>query len=212
MRCKHLLIFLLLIYRTGYAQFTLSCDSFCVLNIEMDSLLNGFMNVTIYNANTGQINYPTVQVIDNNTGDTIGNPDGTFDLFTQPGNTTITHKISSAVDSLPEPLNIYVLLTDQIWDTTCELSYPCALPTGISESDHIPFRIFPNPASHEVTIEGSNIEQYSLFNQDSRLILHDNADYESPIKVDISQLSPGIYFLVVAFKKERIIEKIVVIK
>jgi blue copper oxidase len=73
------------------------------------------------------------------------------------------------------------------------------LTTGISSiSDNIPFRVFPNPANTNVTIElAEQLSQavVTLQNVLGEMMLKSELNGNSNSSLDLSSLTPGIYFL-----------------
>ena len=130
------LIFALLILLTTYTAVqsqVLNCDTLCVSNVEFNTT-TGFIEVTLINNDTNQINYPVIQLIDMN-GDTIGNPVGQFFLFAQlPGQTTV-HEVPPTVPSLPFGFFGTVLITDPVWGISCSIPYPNACSQSLPWPD-----------------------------------------------------------------------------
>ncbi|MFI5222335.1 MAG: T9SS type A sorting domain-containing protein [Bacteroidia bacterium] len=67
-------------------------------------------------------------------------------------------------------------------------------------NDRNSFSIYPNPSSEKISIRFKNTAvqklQFSLFDLDGKTLLEQTADYNgSPVSIDISGISSGIYFL-----------------
>src|SRR5687767_7401690 len=107
---KALPLFFALFSIGAIAQPVANCSMMCVLDITLDTV-NNEMEVLFFNGDSVMINYPTVQVIDQN-GDTVGNPQGTFTFFGQPQGTML-HEIPTTLTSLPQPFTCTVLMKDQ---------------------------------------------------------------------------------------------------
>jgi hypothetical protein len=91
-------------------------------------------------------------------------------------------------------------------DSTITLNLTLSF-TGLSELEqHI--RIFPNPATDELTIESTNPskEEYFIFDSNGRIVLHGNLN-GMQTTIDLRNISPGIYL----FKSEQIIQRLSVI-
>lgn len=101
---------------------TLNCSNICVTNVVFNNL-TGNIDVTVINADTNQINYPIIQLVDVN-GDTIGNPTGQFFLFAQLSGQAVTHEVPSVVPSLPFGFFGTVIITDPLFNNTCTYNYP----------------------------------------------------------------------------------------
>jgi hypothetical protein len=63
---------------------------------------------------------------------------------------------------------------------------------GVSNVQNIAFDVFPNPASHEVMLQGITQSQVSILDISGKIVERANAMQQ---RVDISQLAPGVYFI-----------------
>lgn len=134
---------------------TLNCSNICVTNVTFNNL-TGNIDVTVINADTNQINYPIIQLVDVN-GDTIGNPTGQFFLFAQLAGQLVTHEVPSVVPSLPFGFFGTVIITDPIFNNTCSFTYPMACFTGNPWPDCNSMSVenlnlIPGPGLLEVTL------------------------------------------------------------
>jgi len=136
---------LLLMLNLQLSAQTLNCSSICVNNVTFNNL-TGQIDVTIVNADTNQINYPIIQLVDVN-GDTIGNPTGQFFLFAQLPGQAVTHEVASTVPSLPFGFFGTVIITDPVFNTTCSFTYPGTCFTGN-----------PWPDCNDMTVENLNLD------------------------------------------------------
>jgi Secretion system C-terminal sorting domain len=136
---------LLLMLNLQLSAQTLNCSSICVTNVSFNNL-TGLIDVTIVNADTNQINYPIIQLIDVN-GDTIGNPTGQFFLFAQLPGQLVTHEVPATVPSLPFGFFGTVILTDPVFNNTCSFTYPSTCFTGN-----------PWPDCNDMTVENLNLD------------------------------------------------------
>lgn len=136
---------LLLVLNLQLSAQTLNCSSICVNNVTFNSL-TGQIDVTIVNADTNQINYPIIQLVDVN-GDTIGNPTGQFFLFAQLAGQAVTHEVPSVVPGLPFGFFGTVILTDPVFNNTCTFTYPSTCFTGN-----------PWPDCNDMTVENLNLD------------------------------------------------------
>ena len=184
------------------AQFTLHCDSFCVTNIQM-SAQPGYLDVTIYNANAGHINYPTVKVCDAN-GDTIADDNNQFTFFAQLGGTSQTYLVPASVTSLPPNFTGTVLLTENIWDTTCFLPYPCTTLNAINAtSGPQPFaKLWPviNDGYFEINpaLTQPSVVLMILYNSCGKQVLSKTISYkptDGNIAFRCAWLPPGFYVM-----------------
>lgn len=169
----------------------------CVLDIQLDTV-NNEMEVTLFSGDTNHINYPTIQVIDMN-GDTVGNPAGNFYYFAQLQG-TMTHEIPTTLTSLPNPFYCTVLVTDNLWDTTCVFQYPMTCPLNVqSHASRDVFSVYPNPARDVLTINmpghTSGRVDLSLTNVLGEVFHGPVVAYNGKIDLNVSDLAAGVYFV-----------------
>ncbi len=71
--------------------------------------------------------------------------------------------------------------------------------------------VFPNPASSEINLtfgqSQSEMEKYILFNSEGQDVMEIHSKDKTVLKVDISALSPGIYYLKSGVKSQKIIKE-----
>lgn len=195
----------------AFAQPVADCSLMCVLNITLDTA-NNEMEVTLFSGDTNHINYPTIQVIDSN-GDTVGNPAGTFVFFAQLQG-TMTHEIPTTLTSLPQPFNCTVLVTDQVWDTTCYLTYPVNCPMNIlSPDEHKAFEVYPNPANDVLTImlpgNYSGKAKVGLSNMLGEVFSGTMVAHNGKIDLDVNDLACGVYFVTVMVDDKQYMQRFV---
>lgn len=135
MKTKRLLILTLIVAAAMNTKAqTISCSSFCITDIQMDTLPNT-MNVTVYffeaDTNITHINYPYISVITDSNGDTVAT--GTMNFFVQSPNTSQTYSMTTSMTSVPP--NFYCTAFFNYDTSVCELYYPCTIDTSISCSD-----------------------------------------------------------------------------
>jgi len=63
---------------------------------------------------------------------------------------------------------------------------------GVSNVQNIAFDVFPNPASHEVMLQGITQSQVSILDITGKIVERTNALQQ---RIDISHLAPGVYFI-----------------
>lgn len=77
---------------------------------------------------------------------------------------------------------------------------------GIAENMNNPFSISPNPASNQITISGFGNDEtnisVSLFTPDGRLVEEKSFFNSHKVKMDVSDLIPGIYIVKIATDKQ----------
>jgi hypothetical protein len=195
-----------------FAQPVANCSMMCVLNITIDTA-NQTMDVTLFNGDTNGINYPTIRVVDQN-GDTVGNPNGTFVLFQQ-GQGTITHTIPTTMTTaLPQPFYCTVIVTDQVWDTSCVFSYPMSCPMNVQQQgEHNKFEIYPNPAIDLLTINlparTSGKVELSITNVLGE-VYHGTVNASNgKIDLDVSDYAAGVYFVSVTMNDQKFMQRFV---
>jgi hypothetical protein len=196
---------------SAFAQPVANCSMMCVLNITLDTV-NNEMEVTLFNGDTNQINYPTIQVIDMN-GDTVGNAAGTFTLFAQ-GQGTITHEIPTTLTVLPQPFICTVLVTDQIWDTTCTFSYPMSCPMNIQDSEtRDVFAVYPNPAIDLLTINlpkgKTGKVDLSITNTLGEVFRGPVLAQNGKIELQVDDLACGMYFITVIADDQQYMQRFI---
>jgi serine protease AprX len=211
---KKIIAFLILIILIGFeskAQ-VINCGSLCIQSIAMDTT-NNELDVTIINADSNQINYPVVVVV-NSTGDTVANISALYFLFAQLGGDTVTHDLPTTLDSLPANFTGTVYVTDAIYDTTCAYSFPmnCSTLNVAEISANNSVIIFPNPAIDFTTLNLGNTSGRQV-----GITLHDVTGRElrsfftteSILTIEKENLSSGIYFISILIDNERITKKII---
>jgi len=193
------------------AQPVANCSMMCVLNITIDTSTNQ-MEVTLFNGDTNLINYPTIQVVDIN-GDTVGNPAGNFYFFGQ-AQGTMAHQIPTTLTSLPQPFNCTVLVTDQIWDTTCTFTYPMSCPMNVgTHTTGTTFYAYPNPASDVLTLSlpgnYSGKAKVGISNMLGEVFSGSLTAQNGRIDLDVNDLACGVYFVSVTVDDRMYIERFV---
>jgi hypothetical protein len=197
---------------TVIAQPVANCSMMCVLDIQLDTV-NNEMEVTLFNGDTNHINYPTIQVIDL-MGDTVGNPQGLFYFFAHSGQSTMVHEIPTTLTSLPPGFMCMVLVTDQVWDTTCYFQYPMSCPLSVGdEPEKKEVNSYPNPSAGLLIIElPSNVSgpvQIEIVNTLGEVFYSVAVAVSGRIELNISGLSRGVYFVNVIEGEERFSQRII---
>jgi hypothetical protein len=183
------------------------CNLFCVTNIELDTTDANTLLVTIYNgdASISHINYPYIDFIIDNNGDTIANEDWSGGFFAHLGNTSQTYTVATLLDTLPTELICtvylrYSLLIGGNGDTTCVLPYPC-LNTSIEQNKNtsVQMKVYPNPAGQFTTVSFTypNQENYTLIMYDAygRIVRSISEIKAHQIVIEKGDLTNGIYFI-----------------
>lgn len=197
---------------SAIAQPVANCSMMCVLDITLDTA-NNEMVVVLFSGDTNQINYPTIQVIDNSNGDTVGNPQGIYYFFMQ-GQGTMVHNISTTLTTIPPGFTATVLVTDQVWDTTCYFQYPMSCPMNVQEQDHHErFEVYPNPASDFISISLPSVYsgkiEVHITNMLGEVFAGTLNASNGRIELSVKDLAAGVYFVTVIAGEERYIQRIV---
>lgn len=204
-------VLFILITAKAFAQNTVNCSMLCIPSVSIDSS-TGDMLVMLYNGDTTGINYPTIQVIDNSNGDTIGNPQGQYYLFMQ-GQGTTTHHIPCTVSTLPAG-QLTILVTDQVWDTTCSFTYPMSCPMSVQEQEqHAQFEVYPNPATDYLTIalpmHYSGKAEVHITNTLGEVFCGDLSASNGKIQLSMKDLASGVYFITVFVGDKRYTQRMI---
>lgn len=194
------------------AQPVADCSMMCVLDIQLDTV-NNEMEVLLFSGDTNHINYPTIQVIDQN-GDTVGNPQGNFYYFAHPTG-TLLHEIPTTLTTLPNPFYCTVLVTDQVWDTTCYFQYPMSCPMNVGEQPALQeVSMYPNPATDFLTIalpaKISGKVEIEIANVLGEVFCGSVHATNGRIELDVSDMAGGVYFVSVLVGEERYTQRIIV--
>jgi len=178
----------------------LDCANMCVTNIAINDS-TGMMEVTILNGSI-MVNYPVVVVVVGE--DTIANQNAEFFLFAQLAAQLTTHELPTALKSLPANFQCTVHITDNIYNTSCALSYPC-LPDHVESIDsNVNVQLFPVPAENNLVVKGDkSMNAYRIFDHMGRIVQRDrvNASYFS---LDLDLLSSGMYVIEIESDDKRI--------
>jgi len=154
-----------------------------------------FINVRIYNGDTLQLNYPSVQIV-SSANDTIGNPSNFVNYFAQLGNTYQTYTDTITQQGIPDFSNYTFLISEGFGDTTAVIHW-CA-PLGVEDLTKTTLKIFPDPAADELYITGYTSFEIDVVIYDvlGNLVLHTKPKANSKmLSINISDFPHGVYFL-----------------
>ena len=209
-----LISFLLPAFTSGtvYAQ-EIKCSAFCVTEIQLDSVDEDLMNVTIFftGEDTDFINYPYVSSVIDQDGDTIGT--GTLNFFGQIGNSSQTYPVTALVDQIPDNL---VAIVNFNYDTiSCTLNFPCLTNAILDVEKYNELVIYPNPFAIEATISSElafsdlTINIFNSIGNQVRQLHHLNGQR---IYLERNELPKGTYLIqFIQDNKILAISKVVVI-
>lgn len=95
---------------------------------------------------------------------------------------------------------------DHLYTDTVELSV--SLCTGINEtSTNIEMKLFPNPASHTVTVSADNLSKIQLLDIAGRLLFTTSVNNPLQTDLDVSQWPAGMYFVNATRKDGTVVSK-----
>lgn len=176
----------------------LNCQLFCVTDIRMSPGLPGSLDITIWNGDTNGVNYPIVQLIDNN-GDTVANDSGDFFFFVHISGVFLTHQLQTSLTSVPPGFTGTVLIRDPLHSVSCLLPFPCAT-VNLNEIDDAEISVFPNPSSEQIFVSFSEVTsttdlQFDLLDMQGKKqkieAIASNGFYE----ISVGHLNAGLYIL-----------------
>jgi hypothetical protein len=166
----------------------------CVDSVWYDPLDSTFINVRIFNGNSGLINYPSVQIV-SPTGDTIGNPSNQVTFFGQGGNSYQVYHDTITVAGITDFSNYTFLMSEGFGDTTVVITW--CNPLSVYELEEGEMSIFPNP-SHDILYiqnrHGKSLHR-EIYNAIGKKVLEGKPSAEGLQAIDVSLLTEGIYFI-----------------
>jgi hypothetical protein len=210
-------ITLLFIFISAFALLSdaqVYCGNFCVIGINnIDTIGINTLDVTIYNGDSHQVNYPTI-VVTNSLGDTVANIEDYYYLFAHLPGDTLTQTIPTSLDSIPVEFTGTVYLTDRIDSTTCAFAYPMTCTTsGMQElaTNNI-ITIYPNPASTTINISLSELKNrqafFTMYDATGKKV-KSFSSFNTENSIDRGNLPCGIYFITVLIGDKQLTKKIV---
>lgn len=206
------LITLSLLFHFGSSAQTLNCGNICVLSINNLDTTANTLDVTIFNGDTNQVNYPIVVVTDA-MGDTVANINSQFYFFAQLDSTTVTHTIPTDLNSLSSSFTGTIYLTDPIWSLTCSFAFPMSCSTGINETTKDnSISIYPNPAENEfnISISGNNNKTsvISIIDITGKTI-KEISTQQAITTISRDNMDAGVYFILVRTEKGTLTNKLI---
>lgn len=190
------------------------CGNFCVIGINnIDTIGVNTLDVTIYNGDSHQVNYPTI-VVTNALGDTVANIEDYFYLFAHMPGDTLTQTIPTSLDSIPAGFTGTVYLTDRIYSSTCAFSYPMTCTSlGIDElATNSAMTIYPNPATTTINISLSELKNnqahFTMYDATGKRV-KSFSSFAAENSIDRDDLPSGIYFITVLIGDKQLTKKIV---
>ncbi|HEX5113420.1 MAG TPA: T9SS type A sorting domain-containing protein [Saprospiraceae bacterium] len=214
MHCKLLPVLLLFIHSlTSFSQ-AVTCDQFCVRDIGFNlAFPEGWVVRIEFSGDSNEfINYPYVQAVLDEEGDTLAT--GDIFYFGQFSNTTTDYPVS-LIDSIPEGFSGTVIFR---FDTmTCELPFPCTTSfIGYTPKDVAGLIHFhPNPVistghlNTSFDLTGCRLEIIALTGQVVRSIAGLSGTTQD---LTFENLPPGIYLLKVNWNGKVLASRKVVVE
>ena len=202
---KYLLTFgLLLVVHFKVSAQIANCDDFCVTDIQIDSINSNSLLVSVYMEDTSvtHINYPFIDVIIDDNGDTIAS-NVFFEFYAHLPYTNQTYEVPTVLNSIPVNFSCTVKLVYHTFspsETACVLPFPCtnrltATHTLSSKSRKV--KIYPNPGSQYVTLEFYNSEQASynltLYDTQQHLVKTITGITTNKVIIKRENLTSGLY-------------------
>jgi hypothetical protein len=104
-----------------------------------------------------------------------------------------------------------VSLTDLTTQCTTSATTCVGFITGIEHAklNSTAFSVYPNPASHLVTIELGKTFGYTVYNQLGQIVRSNKTNYQKA-NIDLTGLAKGIYVIEVQTGKEKLRKKLIV--
>jgi hypothetical protein len=93
-------------------------------------------------------------------------------------------------------------------NTEAVVSWEYTLANAISNSNELPYKLFPNPADNLIHIELESMADVTVIHNSGKVVLQKNDVLNESL--DVSQLAPGIYILQIKGNKQTIRDKIVI--
>lgn len=179
--------------------FTLGSGS-CVLPIELSSFFANCKN------NVVELEWETATEKNNKEFSIERSKDG-FDwesigVVKGAGNSA-SPKFYSFIDPKPSNNILYYRLKQNDFNGESETSRMISVNACKQTSDIV---VYPNPATDEIIIAGENITEYRLLDPFGTELTGKNVDSEADLKVKISHLEKGVYFLKIGEKNFKIVK------
>jgi hypothetical protein len=201
MKTKNLILAILSVMAYINCNALITCNSFCVTNIRMDTTTTHIMDVTIFMSGTSNdfINYPYVSVITDSIGDTIAT--GVMNFFGQFGNTSQTYQVNTSWSSIPSNFHCTVYFKHD--SVTCTLLYPCSTSGIKEEYSSNKINIYPNPnngnfilfySGNQTSSAQSGLYELEIMDELGRTVYTQTFINPNQTKINISQLSNGVHF------------------
>jgi len=159
-----------------------------------------YYNVTgLVNGNNGAISPDgTLKVIDGADLEFILTPDTGYEIvnFTI-NNSDYLDKITSHGD--------YSSYTKTGISKDLEAIVEFSIPNNLSSRENQKFKIFPVPAKEKIYFEGISVKNLKIFSSNGQMVFESSITNQN--QINVAELTPGIYFLVITDTNQRIISE-----
>lgn len=175
----------------------------CVDSIWYEPGNKTLINVRVFNGDVNNLNYPSVQIV-SPANDTIGNPNNFVTFFAQIGNTFTVYTDTITDTTITNFNNYKFLISEGFGDTTAVIDW--CISTGINEIEAGTINLYPNPATDYIMIENPFHHSPSwliIYNSTGELVLKKVIYGFEKEKINVSNLIPGIYFIILADHSKR---------
>lgn len=155
------------------------------------------INVRVFNGDTNQINYPSVQIVSPPpANDTIGNPSNFVNFFAHLSNVYLTYTDTITQQGIPDFSGYTFLMHEGFGASTGVISW--CNPVSIEELTENELKIFPNPVTEKLFVISYTLyDLVEIYDALGNLIFreHLKVNLQKQITIDISDFSAGIYFI-----------------
>lgn len=178
-------------------QTNLDCDSICTIDIQNDSINEGYVNVTVSNMASTGITYPIIKLINNN-GDVVANQQGVFESYGLLPNSIQTFRLPTTFTPFPANWTGTVSYEDGLYHYSCSNPFPCNQnPASIKDNVQQAVFVSPNPAEDFTVIylnKSTFPVKMSVVDISGRVLLQQTIN-STAHTIDVSTLKSGIYII-----------------
>ncbi len=179
-----------------FAQFPSPIDFslICVDSVWYDTINPNYINITVFNGNIQHLNYPSIQMI-SPMGDTISNPNNSFDFFAHLGNFYQTYTDTIVQLGITDFSSYTFVMSDALQDTSAQIGF--CLTNGIADESENHFGVYPNPATgmvHIMDLPSGVKFDLQIFDTRGRCCYTSKVDDNNSV-IDLEGLSSGLYIL-----------------
>lgn len=210
------IVVLVFLLGSSHLKSQITCNSFCITDIQMDTFTPNVMNITIFfeGDENDFINYPYVSAFVDPMWDTIGT--GTVNFFGQIGNTNQTYSINTTLDELPSNFRGYAYFN---FDTTqCLLYYsegvPCTILSIEDNQSKAEIKVYPNPFNTVTFIQADQTFKdlkLLMYNSQGQLVRELFNISGEKIMLDRDGLTEGMYYLKLIDKKFIVVKSLLIV-